>query len=120
MKDKSSFEKLLRPLRRELNPELAAVLLRLRADDDIQARYEELADRNTEGRLTPQEQEELAALVRANLMLGVLKAEARAFLRPPSASPHTACSSRPGRSPRRNSSTGRRCTPSLSRRSWPR
>jgi hypothetical protein len=84
-KEKSSLEQLLRPLRRELNPELAALLLRIRADEDVQARYEDLAERNTEGRLTQAEQNELASIVRANTLLSVLKAEARAYLQHPSA-----------------------------------
>ena len=84
-KEKSSLEQLLRPLRRELNPELAALLLRIRADEDVQARYEDLAERNTEGRLSQAEQNELASIVRANTLLSVLKAEARAYLQHPSA-----------------------------------
>ncbi|MEW6169461.1 MAG: hypothetical protein AB1651_17480 [Pseudomonadota bacterium] len=85
VKDRSSLEKLLRPLRRELNADLAAALLRMQADDEVQSRYDELADRNTLGTLTPEEKDELAALVRANTLLGVLKAEARAFLQRPNA-----------------------------------
>jgi hypothetical protein len=83
--DKSSLEQLLRPLRRGLNAELAALLLRMRADDEVQARYEDLAERNTEGQLNLAEQEELNLMVRANALLSVLKAEARAFLQHPSA-----------------------------------
>jgi len=52
MTDKSSLEQLLRPLRRGLNAELAALLLRMQAEDEVQARYEDLAERNTEGQLT--------------------------------------------------------------------
>lgn len=83
--DKSTLEQLLRPLRRGLNAELAALLLRMQADDEVQARYEDLAERNTEGQLSLAEQEELTLLVRANALLSVLKAEARAFLQHPSA-----------------------------------
>ena len=83
--EKSSFERLLRPLRRELNAELAAALLRVQADDELQSRYDELAERNTEGQLTSEELKELSAIVRANQMLSVLKAEARAFLHHPHA-----------------------------------
>ena len=85
MTDKSAFEQLLRPLRRGLNTELAALLLRIQADDEVQARYEDLAERNTEGKLSPAEQNELASIVRANSLLTVLKAEARAFLQHPNA-----------------------------------
>jgi hypothetical protein len=73
MKDRSSLERLLRPLRRELNAEFAAALLRMQADDELQTRYEYLAERNAEGLLDPEEQIELASLVRANTLLSVLR-----------------------------------------------
>lgn len=85
MKDRSSLERLLRPLRRELTAEFAAALLRMQADDELQTRYEFLAERNTESLLDSEEQIELASLVRANTLLSVLKAEARAFLQHPTA-----------------------------------
>ena len=44
--DRSSFERLLRPLRSELSADLAAALLRMQADEETQSRYEELAGRN--------------------------------------------------------------------------
>ena len=84
-KDLNSLERLLRPLRRELSVELADALLRLTADAEVQARYEELADKNTEGTLSKHEKSELESLVRANSILSLLKAEARAFLRRPKA-----------------------------------
>jgi hypothetical protein len=84
-KDRNALEQLLRPLRRGLNAELAALLLRIQADDEVQARYDDLAERNTEGQLSPAEQSELASIVRANSLLSVLKAEARAFLQHPNA-----------------------------------
>lgn len=78
--DFDGLERLLRPLRRELSFELANALVRLKADDEIQGRYDVLADKNTAGTLTPAERAELASLVRANSILGVLKIEARAVL----------------------------------------
>ena len=64
----------------------ASVICRAgRAEDEVQARYEVLAERNTEGQLSPGEQDELALMVRANALLSVLKAEARAFLQYPNA-----------------------------------
>ena len=78
--DFDGLERLLRPLRRELSFELANALVRLKADDEIQGRYDALADKNTAGTLTPAERAELASLVRANSILGVLKIEARAVL----------------------------------------
>lgn len=78
--DLISMERLLRPLRRELTADMAGALLRLKADAKVQARYEMLATRNTEGSLTPRQRAELESLVRANSLLAVLKAEAQAFL----------------------------------------
>jgi hypothetical protein len=83
--DLGSLERLLRPLRRELSTELAGALLRLKADSEVQARYDELADKNTENALSPEERAELESLVDANSLLTVLKAEARAFLEHPEA-----------------------------------
>ena len=83
--ERSSLERLLRPLRRELNADFAAALLRMQADEELQSRYDELADRNTQDQLTPEERRELESIVRANVMLSVLKAEARAFLQHPTA-----------------------------------
>ncbi len=85
LNDVSSLERLLRPLRRELSTELADALLRLKADAEVQARYDDLASKNTEGTLTPDERAELESLVRANSILSVLKAEARAFFQRPKA-----------------------------------
>jgi hypothetical protein len=81
--DRSSFERLLRPLRRGLNSELAGLLLRIHADDEVQARFEALAERNTGGQLDQAELDELALMVRTNALLTLLKAEARAFLQHP-------------------------------------
>jgi len=81
--DRSALERLLRPLRRELTAEFAAALLRLRADEELQSRYEYLANRNTEGLLSPEDQSELASFVRADSLLSVLQVEARAFLQDP-------------------------------------
>jgi hypothetical protein len=80
-----SLKRLLRPLRRELSLELAEALLRLKADAEAQERYDELASKNTEGTLTPEERIELESLVHANSILSVLKAEALAFLQQPKA-----------------------------------
>ena len=83
--DLGSLERLLRPLRRQLSTELASALVRLEADADVQTRYEELAAKNTEGTLTAAERAELESLVRANSILSLLKAQARAFLQEPKA-----------------------------------
>ena len=83
--DFAALQRLLRPLRRDLTIQLADSLVRLKADPQVQARYDRLADKNTMGTLTPKERAELESLVRANSLLAVLKAEARAFLKQPKA-----------------------------------
>ena len=83
--DLGSLERLLRPLRRQLSTELAGALVRLEADAEVQTRYEELAGKNTDGALTVAERAELESLVRANSILSLLKAPARAFLQQPQA-----------------------------------
>ena len=76
----SGLERLLRPLSRELTLDLARALINVQADAETQARYDELAEKCSAGDLAPDEQAELESFVRANTLLGVLKAEARAFL----------------------------------------
>jgi hypothetical protein len=83
--DLGSLERLLRPLRRQLSTELADALVRLEADAEVQTRYEELAGKSTDGALTAAERAELESLVRANSILSLLKAQARAFLQQPKA-----------------------------------
>lgn len=77
----TALERLLRPLSRQMTAELARALAGIEADQETQARYEQLVARRTEGSLTPDETAELESLVRANTLLGVLKAEAHLFLR---------------------------------------
>ena len=78
--DTVALERLLRPLSRGLTTELAQALVNLEADQETQARYDTLAEKRTEGSLTPLEEEELESLVRANTLLGLLKAEAQFVL----------------------------------------
>ena len=78
--EKTALEKLLRPLSRQMTVELARALVNVAADAETQARYDELAGKRADGRLTSEEQAELEALVRANTLLAVRKAEARRFL----------------------------------------
>jgi hypothetical protein len=71
---------LLRPLQRNLTAELAQALVNLRADSETQSRYDELAERRTEGTLAQTKLEELEAIIRANTLLGLLQTEAHSIL----------------------------------------
>ena len=81
----TALEKLLRPLSRQMTLELARALVNVQADQETQTRYDELAGKYSADSLTSEERAELEALVRANTLLGVLKAEARLFLEQSSA-----------------------------------
>lgn len=78
--DTVTLEKFLRPLARGLSLDLARALVHLTADEETQTRYDALAEKRTEGHLTPAELEELESFVRVNTFLGVLKIEARVVL----------------------------------------
>lgn len=47
--------------------------------NDLSPRVEELAQKSTEGQLTPEESQEYAEIVRLNDMLGLLKLQAEAL-----------------------------------------
>jgi len=78
--DTVALERFLRPLARGLSTELARAIVNLSADDETQTRYDFLAEKRTEGQISPPELEELESLVRVNTLLGILKAEAQAVL----------------------------------------
>lgn len=72
--------RLLEPVGRCLTPEVATAIVNLRADPSVQARIEELADKCTEGRLSPEEQAEYETFVHAIDFIAVLQAQARDIL----------------------------------------
>ena len=54
-------------------------VLSVAADESLRDRIEELATKNTEGELTPEERDEYAGYVRANKFVAVMRREARTF-----------------------------------------
>jgi hypothetical protein len=76
----SAIDRILDPVSRCLTPEVARALVSLCADAETQERLEVLAERSTEGSLTPAEREEYTAYVSAIDFLSVLQAKARAVL----------------------------------------
>ena len=78
--DEPVLGRMLRPLAGEFSEELLRAMAKMECAPAEQARYEELADRNAEGLITPEELRELKAMVSANTFLSVLRAEARAAL----------------------------------------
>jgi hypothetical protein len=60
---------------------VAKALVGLRADPELQARMDELAQKCNEGRLTPEEREEYDTSVRFANYLAIIQARARRLLR---------------------------------------
>jgi hypothetical protein len=76
----SLLDRILTPVTDCLTPEAARRLVALRADPEAQQRIDELADKCTEGSLSPQERSEYEAYVAAVNVLAVLQAKARTLL----------------------------------------
>jgi hypothetical protein len=83
--DNAILDRLLDPVTRCLTPEVARQLVALRADPQFQERLDTLADKCTEGQLSPDEREEYETYVRAIHIIAILQAKARKLLaNPPS------------------------------------
>ena len=61
-------------------PEKAEEVVEFRADDELQARIEELARKSTEGELSDVERAEYAGYARANKFIAILKRQARQLI----------------------------------------
>ena len=72
------LDRVLAPLGPKLTVEMARALVSLQISEADQRRLDELADRNTEGQLTPEEREEYAAWVSACDLVGILQAKSQA------------------------------------------
>jgi uncharacterized protein YnzC (UPF0291/DUF896 family) len=76
-----TLDRLVEPVVRTLTPEVAKALVRLRADPELQARMDELAEKCNEGRLTSEEREEYETSVRFANYLAIIQAKARRLLK---------------------------------------
>jgi hypothetical protein len=74
------LERMLDPVSRCLTPEVARGIVELRADPELQARVDLLAEKCEEGQLSPDEREEYETYVRASRFIGILQAKARRLL----------------------------------------
>jgi hypothetical protein len=74
------LDRILEPVSSSLNEEAAQKLLRLKADRKVQARVARLADKCSEGDLTPEERREYEMYLMANHFIAILKAKARIVL----------------------------------------
>jgi hypothetical protein len=76
------FGRLLKADKGDLPRDLARYVLTLGFGGEDQARMKELAERNQEGNLSSQEQEELRNYVKAGHLLALLHSKARKSLNP--------------------------------------
>jgi hypothetical protein len=75
------LDRLLEPLAECLSPDVAAKVADLRADEAMQSRIDDLAERANEGLLTAAERDEYAGYLHAIDVVAVLQAKARSQLR---------------------------------------
>jgi hypothetical protein len=76
----SILDRVLEPITECLTPDVAAKLVALRADDETQARVDELADKANEGRLSTEERVEYDRYREAFHFVTILQAKARKLL----------------------------------------
>ena len=76
----SILGRMLRSMTLSLRKEVLDAVAALRPSDEDEQRYHELADKNAEGVITPDERSELEGIVSGNTLLSVLRNEARVVL----------------------------------------
>jgi hypothetical protein len=74
------LDRILEPVSSCLNEEAAHKILTLKADRKTQARVSKLAEKCSEGKLTPEERHEYEMYLVANHVIAILKARARILL----------------------------------------
>jgi hypothetical protein len=76
----SLLDRIFEPFAEVLTPESAARFVAVRADDEVQRRIDELADKCTEGQLTDDEREEYDAYIQAIDFISIMQSKARQVL----------------------------------------
>jgi hypothetical protein len=71
------LDRMLEPVSDCFTPEVARKFLRLRSDPQLQARIDLLADKCTEGELSPEERNEYETYVRVGNLIAILQGKAR-------------------------------------------
>jgi hypothetical protein len=79
-KPTTALDQLIGPLGECLTPESARRLLALKADPELQARVDDLAERHSRGALSPDEQSEYGGYVYFDTFIAILKSKARQLL----------------------------------------
>jgi len=79
----ATLERMVEPVSRCLTPEVARLIIALRADPELEQRVEELAGKADNGQLTEAERDEYESYVRASKFISILQSKARALLSRP-------------------------------------
>lgn len=74
------IDRILDPVTEALTPQVASVLVGLRADAELQAHIEELREKANRGMLTPEEDTAYKEIVEAMDVIAILQAKARRYL----------------------------------------
>ena len=77
------LDRVLGPVGKCLTPAVASRIAALRADPRLQQRLDELAEKNSQGALTPREEAEYEAYVEALDVIAILQATARKAMKAP-------------------------------------
>jgi hypothetical protein len=77
----TTLDRLVDPMVRTFTPEVAKALVQLRADPELRARMDELADKCNEGQLTSEERDEYETSIRFANYLAIIQAKARRVLK---------------------------------------
>lgn len=77
----SALDRIFEPLLSALTPEVAERVAALHADEKLQTRLDELADKSNEGELTNEEASEYDAYLQGLTVVSVFQARAKAMLR---------------------------------------
>lgn len=78
--DTAVLDQVFDPITRCLTPDVALRVAALRAPSPVQERIDDLADKCSDGSLSPNERDEYEAWIRAINFLGILQAKARKMM----------------------------------------
>jgi len=75
------LDRIFEPFAKAMTRETATRFVEMRADEDVQRRIDELADKCNEGALTDEEREEYDAYIQAIDFISIMQSKARQVLR---------------------------------------
>lgn len=77
----ATMDRLVEPIVQTLTPQVAKALVKLRADPELQARMDELAEKSNRGTLSIEEKDEYETSICVGNFVGILQVKARTLLK---------------------------------------